>query len=314
MKALTDRMTAAFLLIVLLSQACRQAAKGPSSIDTPASGQIHISVDESYKPVIEEQLSMYQSGNPAAHIIAEYKPEAACLKDFFKDTGNRMILITRGLTYPEENYMKDSLGYLPQWNLLASDAIAIIVNKNNKDTLFTLDRLAQQLAGKINRHQTIVFDGLSATSSFRFVQDSILKGLSPDTTVVRAAKNSLGVIDYVATHEQAIGLVGISWIGNPEDTLQQRLREMVRISYVRCDACADSPYVKPVQESIRSRRYPLVRGLYYIIKENYYGLGSGLVDFMKYERGQLIFRRAYLGPVMDFDSRNVRINLSLPKK
>ena len=82
MKALTDRITAAFLLIVLLSQACRQAAKGPSSIDTPASGQIHISVDESYKPVIEEQLSMYQSGNPAAHIIAEYKPEAACLKDF----------------------------------------------------------------------------------------------------------------------------------------------------------------------------------------------------------------------------------------
>ena len=76
---------------------------------------------------------MYQSGNPAAHIIAEYK-QTACLEGFFKDTGNRMILITRGLTYPEENYMKDSLGYLPQWNLLASDAIAIIVNNNNKDT------------------------------------------------------------------------------------------------------------------------------------------------------------------------------------
>ena len=35
----------------------------------------------------------------------------------------------------------------------------------------------------------------------------------------------------------------------------------------------------------QKQEVPLVRGLYYIIKENYYGLGSGLVDFMKYERG-----------------------------
>jgi phosphate transport system substrate-binding protein len=44
------------------------------------------------------------------------------------------------------------------------------------------------------------------------------------------------------------------------------------------------------------KRYPMVRGLYYILKENYGGLGSGFANFMEYERGQLIFRRAYLGP------------------
>jgi hypothetical protein len=37
-------------------------------------------------------------------------------------------------------------------------------------------------------------------------------------------------------------------------------------------------------------------------------LGSGFVAFLKYERGQLIFRRAYLGSIMNFNVRNVNLN------
>ncbi|MEO6583756.1 MAG: substrate-binding domain-containing protein, partial [Ferruginibacter sp.] len=188
------------------------------------------------------------------------------------------------------------------------------VNKNSTDTLFTMDRLREQLTGKINRDQNIVFDGLRATSTVRYIKDSILKGADFDTTVVKAAENSLAVVDYVATHENAIGMLGISWIGNPEDTAQQHLLQKVKIGFVNCVQCADTPYVKPTQYSIRTFRYPLVRGLYYIIKENYRGLGSGFVSFLKNERGQLIFKRAYLGTTMSFGVRNVKINETLNQK
>ena len=66
----------------------------------------------------------------------------------------------------------------------------------------------------------MIFDGLNATSTIRFAMDSILKGKKFDTGVVKAVKNSQEVLDYVAANENAIGLVGISWIGNPEDTAQ----------------------------------------------------------------------------------------------
>ena len=115
-------------------------------------------------------------------------------------------------------------------------------------------------------------------------------------------------------HENAIGMIGISWIGNPEDTAQLNLLKKVKIAYVQCKACKDSPYVKPVQASILSKRYPLVRGLYYVVKENYQGLGTGFVSFLKNEKGQLIFRRAYLSPVMDFGIRSVKINQTLPNQ
>jgi len=38
--------------------------------------------------------------------------------------------------------------------------------------------------------------------------------------------------------------------------------------------------------------------LVYILKENHNGLGHGFANFMESMRGQLIFRRAYIMPVI----------------
>jgi phosphate transport system substrate-binding protein len=69
------------------------------------------------------------------------------------------------------------VNYFPRWDELATDAIAIVVNKNSTDTIFTLQRLQQQLTGLMGKKQQIIFDGLNATSTVRFAIDSILKGV-----------------------------------------------------------------------------------------------------------------------------------------
>ena len=61
------------------------------------SGTIHISVDETFKPVIDSQIQVFEALYPNAKIIADYKPEAECFKDLIKDS-TRMIIVTRGLT------------------------------------------------------------------------------------------------------------------------------------------------------------------------------------------------------------------------
>jgi phosphate transport system substrate-binding protein len=298
-----------FVILLFITGCSENLKKGPE--DTMKTGTIHISVDESFKPVLEEQIRVFERSYPEAHIIAEYKTEADCFKDFYNDTLNRMVIVTRGLTDDEDVYFLDTLKYYPRWNNIANDAITIIVNQTSNDTLFTLDRLRKQLSGKINREQKMVFDGLNATSTVRFVMDSILKGEKFDTSVVQAVKTSQQVIDYVAKTENAVGFVGISWVGNPEDSAQVKMLNKIKIAYVSCVVCDSMPYVKPMQASILTRRYPLVRGLYYIMKENYNGLGSGFVNFLNQERGQLIFKRAYLGTSMDFGVRRVRINQKL---
>lgn len=296
----------------LFAYSCNRKNKNADFVyDTPNSGTINISVDESFEPVIEAAIKVYEGTHPGTKIIAHYKPEAECFKDFFKDTSNRMIIVTRGLTLKESRYYSDSLNYSPFSDRVAWDAITIVTNQKNTDTLYTLDDLQQLLQGKKGNAKKVVFDGLNATSTVRFAIDSILHGGSFDTSVVKAVRSSKEVLNYIADNTDAIGLVGISWIGNPEDTAQVNLLKKMKIAYVECKLCDSTPYVKPTQQSINTKRYPLVRGLYYIVKENYSGLGSGFAAFLKYERGQLIFRRAYLGPVMDFDVRKVEINEKL---
>lgn len=283
--------------------------------DTPTSGTVQISADESFRPVIEEQVKVFEGTYPGTKINVQYKPEAECIRDLFKDSATRMVIITRGLSVNEAKYFDDSLHYVPRSEKIAADAIAVVVNNKSSDTTFTLSQLQDLLTGAANNNKKIVFDGLTATSTIRFAIDSILKGKKFDSEKVQAAKNSKEVLEYVAADENAIGFVGISWIGNPEDTAQVSMLKKIKIAYIKCDVCVDEPYVKPTQAGITTRRYPLVRGLYYILKENYSGLGSGFAGFLQYERGQLIFRRAYLQPgTMNFDVRNVIVNEKMKKE
>jgi phosphate transport system substrate-binding protein len=275
--------------------------------DTPETGVIHISVDESFKPVIDSQIQVFEALHPGAKIIADYKPEAECFKDLIKDS-TRMIIVTRGLTPEEEKFYKDSLKYGPTWSKVANDAIALIVNNRSNDTILTMAKIKGILDGTTGDKEIAVFDGLSATSSVRFAVDSILKGKLFDPKKVFAVKSSQEVINYVSTNDNAIGFVGVSWIGNKEDTAQLSFLKRVKIAAIECN-CSEKSFVMPYQYNILSRRYPLVRGLYYILKENYDGLGSGFANFMEYEKGQLIFWRAYLGPSkMRFNVRSATTN------
>ena len=116
--------------------------------DTLRTGTIHISVDESFKPVIDEEIKVFENTNPGAKIIAHYKPEAECLRDILRDSLTRMVIVTRGLTDQEERHFKDSLNFYPRWDEIATDAIVLIVNTRSTDTVFSYERLRRQLTGQ----------------------------------------------------------------------------------------------------------------------------------------------------------------------
>lgn len=293
-------------VILLISVSCNSGkTRKIVGTDDLRSGVIHISVDESFKPIIDSQLRVFLSQYPDATVIPHYKPEAECLKDLVNDS-IRMVIVTRGLTDEEAKSMKDSLGFAPFWGKIALDAIAVIINNKAEDSLFSMGDIRSLMNGTSGYKLRPVLDGTSATSTVRYMIDSVLKGnsLSPEVT---AAQSSEGVIDYVAGHKDAIGFVGVSWIGNPED--EQHLDFLTRVKVASLEARNDpDKFVKPYQANIATKRYPMVRGIYYIVKENYSGLGRGFTNFLKNEKGQLIFQRAYLVPSnMNFTIRSAQI-------
>lgn len=294
-----------FLSITLVTGSCGDPSAAPQ--ETITSGTIRISVDESFRPVIDSQIRVFEAQNPGAKINVDYKPEAECLRDLTNDSV-RMVIVTRPVTRDEEKIMTDKYKFKPAFGPIAIDAVAVIVNNKSQDTLFTMPELQAMVRGKSDKFKyKVLLDGTTATSTVRFVRDSLLKGENISKNVVAAA-NSKGVIEYVSSHNDAIGMIGVSWIGNQEDTAQLSFLKNIKLGQIECRGCTGT-YVQPYQANIALGRYPMVRPLYYILKENFKGLGSGFSNFLIYEKGQLIFKRAYLVPArMQFEVRSMSIN------
>src|SRR5882757_7782841 len=182
--------------------------------ETPTFGTINISVDESFKPVIDSQIKVFESSFPDVHIIPHYKPEAECLRDLTTDS-TRMVIVTRGLSRDEEKFYIDSFHLTPAEGPLAFDAITVVVNPKAKDSIFDIKDLQAMLSGKDKQHQPVM-DGLSATSTVRYAIDSILRGQTIGKNVT-AAKSSEEVVNYVANNPRAVGFIGVSWVADKND-------------------------------------------------------------------------------------------------
>jgi phosphate transport system substrate-binding protein len=275
--------------------------------DTPYRGAITISSDESFKPVVEELVQVYESNHPKTKINVLYKPEAECFKDFAVDS-IRIVIATRRYNEGEREIMVDSLKLTPQSWIVARDAIAVIVNPAAKDSVFTMSDIRNILKGSFKKNLIPVFDGLKATSTVRFIIDSVLRGDSLTSKAV-AARGSEELIDYVSKNPDVVGFIGVSWIGNPEDEEQLSFLNKVRVASIK-STYDEIGYVKAYQQNIYSRSYPMVRDLVYTLKERYKGLGYGFAGFMSGEIGQLIFRRAYLVPqvIKNFGIRPIKLN------
>ena len=279
-----------YLFFILL--ACKAKQTDPAQ-DTRDKGTINISVDESFKPVIDAQVMVYEADHPDAKIRVNYKPEAECLKDLMVDSV-RMIIATRMINDEERNFLVDSLKVSPDQMMIAHDAIAVILHPDEENYRFTMKDIRDILQGRFKKNLIPVFDGLKATSTVRFIVDSVLRG-DTLTSKALAARSSEEVIDYVSKNPAAVGFVGVSWIGNKDDPKQQSFLTKVRLAEIECKGLPNQ-YVEPIQVNIYNGLYPMTRELVFILKENHRGLGYGFSTFMTTERGQLIFRRAYLVP------------------
>ena len=293
------------IIAILLLIGCSSGNSETETLDTRESGTIHISVDETFKPIIDSQIKVYESSYPEAKIIPHYKPEAECLRDFAVDS-IRLIIATRGYSKSEEQFIIDSLKTAPSKMTIAYDAIAVIIHPSSEDSLITMEYIKDILTGKAKKKVIPVFDGLKATSTVRYIIDSVLNGAMMSPEVV-AAESSEGVIDYVSKTKEAVGFIGVSWIGNPEDSTHLSFLEKVKVAQVE-HPLLPGIFVTPAQYNIFYRRYPMVRDLVYILKERHNGLGHGFSNFLTTQRGQLIFQRAYLMPaLMDFQIRGANL-------
>lgn len=311
MNGLRKKQALFSMLSVLLFISCQNKQDKPKHTDTPTSGVISISVDESFQPIIQQEIDVFEGLYQQASIIPYYVDEVEAINMLLRDSV-RLAITTRPLTEKEKAAL-NSQKLFPKEVKIATDAIAIIVNKENKDSLITVDELRNILTGDITLWKQLypqsrlgdlqlVFDNPNS-STVRYAIDSICEG-KPLSTKLNAQKNNESVIDYVSKTPNAMGIIGVSWVSNKKDSTNLSFLDKVNLMRVSRD---DKAYTlnskKPYQAFIALNTYPLTRSIYVIITEPRSGLATGFTTFLASDRGQRIILKTGIVPA----TQNIRL-------
>jgi len=283
--------------------ACGNGSDTPLS--TPSSGSTNISVDETFQPIMESEVSTFEGIYDRANIDAAYKPEGEVVKDFLNDS-TRVVIMSRELTEAEVAAFKEKKR-VPRTTRIAIDAVALITNPNNPDTLLTLEEVKNIFNGKTTSWKgvdessplgdiTIVFDN-NNSSTARYVRDSLTTNQKlPSNTF--AANSHEALIDYVAKNENAVGVIGVNWISDFDDSTAVGFLNKIKVLGIseEADPLTTESFYQPYQAYIAQQVYPLRRYLYVISTEGRAGLGTGFASFIGGDQGQRIILKSGLVP------------------
>jgi phosphate transport system substrate-binding protein len=271
--------------------------------ETPTRGNIKISVDESFQPVIDAEVYTFTHLYTSAHITPMFKPEYDVMNDFMNDSVN-VIVTSKKLTDYQIQTLRDTLIF-PHTTTYAYDGLALVTNKENKDTLLTYNSIRDIFLGKIKKWNEI--NPKSKSGTIRVIFDNNKSGNIRYFKELFEIKDSLTgnffavntnpeVINFVSNNPDALGIVSVNWISDKHDSTARNFIKKVNIIAVSQEFVNDGSYYWPQQGAILNKSYPFVREVYIINRETFAGLGSGFTNWVCAEQGQRIVLKSGLVP------------------
>lgn len=256
---------------------------------TPNANYLHeddvkFAADACFEPIVQELSELFNGRHPEATMIPLYCNEDSAIRLLLRDS-LRMAITTRKLTENEKALIHKAKHNYKQ-SLFAYDAFALIVNKNNPDTIINMNEIKGIISGKITdwnqlevTHKSgplyMVFDH-SGSSTVRFMKDS-LNGGKPLSGNIYAQNNYNEVIQMVKEREDVIGVVSTDWlrVSKGDTCTLQNFRDLdVKVMLVGFYGLKDplgldaKDWQRPYQYYIATGEYPLFRGVYTICTDS----------------------------------------------
>jgi len=278
-----------FLLffVVLLFVGCKNS---DSANETIIKGTTNLLVDESFQPIIEDQVAVFQA-QYSAKIVINAKSEKEIIRAFLADT-SRIVILSRKLNEEERKYF-EKLQIKPKVTQIGSDAIALISNKSSADTLISVKDIILFMQGKTqNRIKGLVFDNPNSSTA-RYINDLAGVKYLPKENVF-SFKSNKEVIKFVSENDGMIGVVGLNWLYQPSSDIVDHIK---KINVLSVQGKERSAFFAPTQNNLAEGSYPLARDLFIINCQGTSGLGMGFASFVAGDVGQRIVLKSGLLPV-----------------
>lgn len=309
--------TTKIILYVLLCAVVVSCGSGKKKEDKTYY-DVRVAVDETFRPIMEEEMKVFNAKNPDAILKPVYLPETDAINMLLRDS-IRMIIATRQLSKKECDDILRINRLKVRQQPVAYDAIALIENRGNTDSLISVSQLEKVVTGRISTwHQLggrtagpieVVFDN-SNSSAVRFVRDSICGGVQLKGNI-KEAGSCEKVIEYVSQTPGAMGIIGVDWLRNEADSTNLTFDERIRVMSVSYSAVPEpNNSFQPVQYYIATGDYPFTRCVYMITTDpRARSMGLNFYYFVTDQRGQLIITKSsQLLPYMPVQVKSVEVS------
>ena len=302
-----------FLVLTIVAVSCNQPGK-KSPTDSPTQGKIHIAVDEAFLPLIATEIMAFQGLYKNAKVIPHYVDEKKAFDLLLADSV-RLVISGRDFTDAEKDYFKKQT-ITPRSLKIATDALGMVLNLSNPDSMLTTKQVAQilttpgfawkSLSGKgINKEPVLVLDKEGTSNYYGLLQ--LLNINDKDIQLKKVfAGGDREIINYVNLHPEAVGFMGVNWISDEDDPTQTRFKNGIRVAYLMPDSIAglleknptsvSEEYYQPLQAYLAQGFYPLTRDVIVCSREARSGLGTGFTAWLASDKGQRIVLKAGLLP------------------
>ena len=287
------------LFFLLTAIAC---VRKPEQMEGPTIGTVAIMADETMKNIVEQEEEIFERTYQYAHLNIQYASEHDIVDAFLKDS-IRTIMINRALTDEEKNFLTKQKAN-PRQIIFATGAIAFIKNLEAADTTYVYEDLVSLFKDDSGENVFVLENAKSGISQ------EILKLLQLDKLPKHfyALNTKQEVLDYVESHDHAIGIVDYSDISDSDSAFTKDvLRKIHLLGVTRPADSTQAGFVQPFQYNLQDRKYPFTRDLYFISKTGREDAGIGFASFICGEIGQKIILKAGLLPKFQSE-RTIELN------
>ncbi len=301
---------------ITLATSCGSNHRKPATWRT--SDDVHIAVDETFRDIMEEEIETFGLLNPSSTMKPVYCSEDSAIRMLLRDSV-RCAITTRKLSKDEldvlKNYKLDA-----KQAMIATDAFALIVSKDNPDTLITVSEIRDIVSGRITRWEQLkhsgkkgelklVFDN-SGSSTVRYMRDSLLAGQQVAGNLYAQGSNQ-AVIDAVKDNPEIIGVVGANWLKGKSDSVLTSFENLdVKVLKVARKDGKNEIGWRPYQYRILTGDYPLIRSVYVILTDpRVRSYTKSFFYFLKGQKGQtIICNSSQLLPYTPVQYKSIRAN------
>lgn len=238
-------------VIMLLAVAC--------SISSIAMAQ-KIKGSDTVLPLTQKEAEKYNKKNPSADISVSGGGSGVGISALMDGTTD-IAMASRKIKLDEKMKMQEA-GKTVVEKTIAWDALAVIVNPQNKVSQLTRQQLEGIFTGKITNWKEVggadlkivVYSRETSSGTYEFFKESILKNKNYMSSVLSMPATG-AIIQSIGQTPGAIGYVGLAYLNKEVKAL--------KVSY------DGKTFVEPTYANAKNKSYPVVRPLfYYYIKKD----------------------------------------------